>query len=369
MRHLLLAAMLATQLSGQVFLVDINNGHGTHFTQIAAAVAAVPDGAVLLVEAGVYSAVTITNKSLTVIGEPGVIVEDIVQPFRIIGLSATKAVTLRQVSWRAVITPSTLICQNCAGRILVDDCTVDLTVVPTGGGISASSCDRVFIRDSRFERNSISDACIAADQSNVTIEDSWLRANRTGIEQWDGNVHMSNCWMQTYGSSFFGSIGVWMHGGDLRINAGTTLVGSTGFATPAVAGNGTAVIDPSTVLQTIAPTPYTSGILVTSLAMPSLTATTQGLGGTATAALDVPMASLGAIAASLPASPYLSPWNGALLWVQPVPARTVGVGPVLQSSYAVPNATWVLGVQITWQGAVLTGSSISISNSSTYAHY
>jgi hypothetical protein len=53
----------------QVFIVDQNNGPGTHFTGLPEAVLAAPSGATLHVRPGQYSAFTLANKSLTIIGE------------------------------------------------------------------------------------------------------------------------------------------------------------------------------------------------------------------------------------------------------------------------------------------------------------
>lgn len=60
--------VLASLAPAQTFVVDASNGAGTHFLDIPPAVAAVPDGAVLRIRAGVYSAFTIANKSLTLVG-------------------------------------------------------------------------------------------------------------------------------------------------------------------------------------------------------------------------------------------------------------------------------------------------------------
>ena len=69
---MVLPAALAAAAVAQTFIVDVNSGPGTNFTSIAAAVAAVPDGAVLEVRPGTYAAFTIQNKSLTVFGQAGV---------------------------------------------------------------------------------------------------------------------------------------------------------------------------------------------------------------------------------------------------------------------------------------------------------
>src|SRR5437762_9224013 len=52
-RNVVFAAFSSTAIA-QTFIVDAANGPGTNFTEIATAVAAVPDGAVLMVRAGSY---------------------------------------------------------------------------------------------------------------------------------------------------------------------------------------------------------------------------------------------------------------------------------------------------------------------------
>lgn len=66
----LAALPLCALLPAQTFVVDASNGPGTHFTNLPAAVSAVPSGAVLHVRPGTYAPFTITNKSLTVVGHP-----------------------------------------------------------------------------------------------------------------------------------------------------------------------------------------------------------------------------------------------------------------------------------------------------------
>lgn len=59
----------AVPLCGQVFIVDATGGAGSHFTDLPAAVAAVPDGATLRVRAGSYNAFVLDGKGLAIVGE------------------------------------------------------------------------------------------------------------------------------------------------------------------------------------------------------------------------------------------------------------------------------------------------------------
>ncbi len=61
--------LLATALGAQVFVVDAAGGAGSHFTDLPAAVAVVPDGSTLRVRAGTYTAFVIDGKGLSIVGE------------------------------------------------------------------------------------------------------------------------------------------------------------------------------------------------------------------------------------------------------------------------------------------------------------
>ena len=64
---LTLTAGLAAQQ--QVFVVDEQGGPGSHFTDLAQAVAAVPDGSALIVRPGSYAMFTLDGKGLSIAGE------------------------------------------------------------------------------------------------------------------------------------------------------------------------------------------------------------------------------------------------------------------------------------------------------------
>jgi hypothetical protein len=61
-------AVLSTIAAGATWIVDANNGPGTHFTTIAAAVAAAAPGDVIVVRPAVYSELVTINKGVTIVG-------------------------------------------------------------------------------------------------------------------------------------------------------------------------------------------------------------------------------------------------------------------------------------------------------------
>lgn len=357
-------------LPAQVFVVDAANGPGTNYTSIAAAVAAVPDGAVLLVRAGLYGEFTIGDQSLAVLGGPGVVVSDVLgAPIRIDGLSSGKAVTLYGLDWSSYSGPSRLQCTNCAGRIMVESCRANLAVSSAGGRIELTDCARVGLRASSLEGGGIMYSCVEAVRSNLLVEDSWLRGYRAAIELSLSQVQVVNCQLECWGG-FFAAYPVWMHGGELRVSGATSIVLTSTASVFAIGGgNGRAVIDPTTSLQNVASPPFSPQIAVQMRSIPRLIAGTQPLGGSASATLSIPAGAAGALAAGFPGVPFPVAGLADPVWLDTGAAlRAIGAAPALTSAYAVPNATFVLGVQITWQGAVLNAGSVALSNPTTYSH-
>jgi hypothetical protein len=66
-RHVLAALLLSALLPAQTYIVSRTGGG--QFTDIPPAIAAVPSGAVLRVRSGTYSAFTVQNKSLSILGD------------------------------------------------------------------------------------------------------------------------------------------------------------------------------------------------------------------------------------------------------------------------------------------------------------
>jgi hypothetical protein len=98
-RSLLVAAASLGSLSAQrgIFVVDASNGPGTHYTDIQAAVIAVPDGSTLLVRDGAYGAVTIDGKGLTILCAANVTVSHPTQrALTISGTQPGQVVTVRE---------------------------------------------------------------------------------------------------------------------------------------------------------------------------------------------------------------------------------------------------------------------------------
>ncbi len=371
MRRLLLALACCAAPPAQVFIVDSANGPGANFTSIAGAIAGVPDGAILQVRAGTYSEFVVTDKSLTILGEPGVVVHSLgMPPVTIENLAADKAVTLRGVTWTTALGQPTTLCRNCIGTVLIEECNVDFATTPRGGHIDVQMCERVFVRHSRIETGGPTQSCVTSWLSSVVLERCWLRAASRAVEIIDGRVHLADCHLESTGNSFWGSTLVVMNQGHLVVNADTTFVGSPATPTPAAGGSGQVIYDPSTVFQAITVPAFSGGASAAARSVPRVYASTEPLGGTATAQFDLPLWSAGLLAAGFPESPLTVPWADRPLWIGgDAVVRAAGSVSPLRHTYRVPNAPSILGTQIAWQGAALGFGNVTLSNPSVYAHF
>ncbi|MCC7061958.1 MAG: hypothetical protein IT456_04080 [Planctomycetes bacterium] len=373
MRLLCAALFCIGTTTAQVFVVDVNNGPGTDYTSIATAVAAVPDGAVLQVRPGTYSPFRIQNKSLSVFGTTGVIVSNSYFAYpaiEIADLASDRFVSLREVSWTGNAGPLgfALKCRNSTGTIVIERCTGS-SLPASDSALIVSSCDRVFVRDSSIVHTSFVDNAISAYLSNVVMTNCNITTQQgISIRQGGGRVHLANCRIQ--GSSQLGLALAVMSGGELLLHGGTTL--SSTVAQPAVAGIGTVTLDPSVTLQGLAIPPFDPNLTLVNRTIPPLDASTQALFGTAMATLDVPNGSIGYLCVGFAGAPSFTAGVVDPIWLAAGYAlHAVGSAPAVTGGYAVPNAPWVLGIQVAWQGAVLdtaTGS-IAVSNPSVYVHF
>ncbi|MCA9205516.1 MAG: hypothetical protein KDA59_20830 [Planctomycetales bacterium] len=112
------ALILCPLASAQTYVVDAQGGPGSSFTDLPAAVAAVPDGAVLLVRAGNYSSFTIQQKGLTVLGDPGVTIGDAAAgSIEVLDVTAAQRVFLRGLNG---LGNSAFSCSDCLGPVVFD---------------------------------------------------------------------------------------------------------------------------------------------------------------------------------------------------------------------------------------------------------
>ena len=116
MRTLAVALLAFTALPAQVYVVDVAGGAGSHFTDLAAAVAAVPNGSTLRVRAGSYVGCALQAKGLAIVGEGLVVVQGSCS----VALTlATQRVLLRNLQFDVGLS-----IRDAAGPVAVEACTI-----------------------------------------------------------------------------------------------------------------------------------------------------------------------------------------------------------------------------------------------------
>jgi hypothetical protein len=130
--------LAAAPAAAQTFVVDAANGPGTNFTDLPAAVAAAPSGAVLHVRPGTYTPFTIANKSLKVIGHrsatgafPNLVGNLFARGLAIGPLSANQSVTVSGLDAKDLqtqIPPFLFNVTDCAGPVVLEDMALSFQV-------------------------------------------------------------------------------------------------------------------------------------------------------------------------------------------------------------------------------------------------
>lgn len=359
---LVVAALSCVPLAAQSLVVDIDNGPGTDYTTIAEAVAAAPDGGVITVRAGNYfDAVTISQKSLTILGEPGArLFPSMLNGFRIEDLLPGQLVSVAglRVDFTQATDPS-IYCVDNLGVVALDD-------VATGrANLWVENCAAVTVRDSQFE-NSINGAAlgfVTAISSVVTLES----CSSFGTIVTNSTVACVDCTLT--GAQGFGVVlgrAVQMNGGELRIVGG--LVQSS-LAISAITGTGAVRLDPATSVIGSAPL-FDPGISV-AMEEPHATTSERVNGGADVEVSAIgPAGSLGVVMLGLTTPALLVPGLDPL-WLDPsnTVLQTFGVhapGAPIVSTYTLPPVGAFTGVSLSWQSLELPpGGGLGLSTATT----
>ena len=121
-----LCALLAspfTVAQGQLLIVDANQGPGSQFADLPAAVAAAVSGDRISVRPGDYSGFTIDGKGIAVVGGPGVTLTraPLAVFVTIKNVPAGRDCTVSGLVFAPVLLSGTLRVEDCAGRVLLQD--------------------------------------------------------------------------------------------------------------------------------------------------------------------------------------------------------------------------------------------------------
>lgn len=338
--------LVAASLSSQTFVV----GPLGQFASIDAAVAAVPNGALVLVRAGTYASFTVQGKALTLRADPGVQVPSAT----VDGTSSTQLVVLDGLQVQGSVALN-----NCAGPVLLRDVSAVAPVALQSilaQGCSQIFCDRIHMAAVRFT------LCPA-----VTIVDSSITAGfGEGVIANASSVTAVDCQLR-------GGVGVLPASGNgilLQANATVRLLGTTtvqagtsfppGQTLPCILGPG--VVRRGPAVTTVGPTANATVIQVPENALVASAAVT---GWPTVSTLRTTSGALAALAIALPGPVAVLPGIDGSLWLDPnslgLVAAVVATGPV-STTAPVPASPLLAGSTFGWQAITFepnTGFSLS----------
>lgn len=129
LRETIVTAFFVTAVPSQArtWTIDRNNGPGTDFTTIQAAISAASEGDILVVRPGSYPGNLVIDKGLTILAQPGVGVEplDSRQPTLVVrDLRINATAYVRGLGVRSDIGAAAMHVLNCRGRVHIDGCSI-----------------------------------------------------------------------------------------------------------------------------------------------------------------------------------------------------------------------------------------------------
>lgn len=403
----ILASMgLATAAIAQgTYVVDIANGPGTNYTQIQAAVTAVPSGSVLRVRPGIYSPVTISGKAITILCDPGARVGDPWLPFLVITGTQSSQTVLVQGLVPTSGTPGGQI-TSANGPVIIDGSgqivQATLTAYSASPTLVITNSSRVVFRNATIlggvssgpmTVNGIAYEACNVTGSTVSFESCTLRGmssqssavgfspGRPGLVAASSQIMLTDCIVeggagafgpppfQTAAGAAISSAGCLLH---VRGSTLARLIGgvSPGYSTfppaqyPAVAGTGTLWIDPAVQLTG----PIVAGITTTAAAMPRVATMVGALGSYLMATRDGPSGVFSALALSLPHAATTLPAIPDPIWLDGANfyVAVFGITPAvgMSTTLNVPNQQSLVGFVMAWQAADFSPNGIAVSNPS-----
>lgn len=392
MRATLPCVLLLPVLSAQTFVVDAANGPGTNFTSLPAAVAAVPDGATLLVRPGAYAGFALQGRGLTVLGDGAIIQGGI----SISGTLPTQGVTLRGLSWSAVPQTAVIRLAGCQGPVLLEDIVQPANPFlwicgppcPLAVGVQATSCPQLYMRGcdigctvELLSCGAVLESCNVSGESHasiyitsapfgnpprdaLTLTDTTAQicGSSTFLGGWGGNLGLGN--------HVQGGSGIRIHNGSLRLLDGTVLAGLSGLFPPAYtvepSGAATLRITPRVALAGALGYP-TQGPQSGNDVMPALTGSGAAAGGSLAATTTTEPGDLVVLVVGLPGAPVTLPGFVDPFWLDPGAHVFLAIGTQqtatpIGGSIAVPPGPAFVALRLNWQAACfgpVTGSQAS----------
>lgn len=355
LRHLFLTQSLAAIAAAQTFVVDANNGPGTNFTTLTAAVAAAPDGATLIVRFGNYhGTVLVAGKGLTIVGEPGASIDAVM----VFNTTPGQRFVLRGLPFFSTAA-GFLQLQNCAGPVHIENCGVALFPLtpPPSSSLSALNCAQVYVTGSTFRTTT------GFGASDVVLTNCSLAGGggQSGLSQSGGATTLANCTV-TGGLSFGQQLpAITVDTGVVRLLDGTSVGQSLTAAVHAIAGTGGVDVAPNVTL--FGSTPVAPGIILATVDEATTLSGAALLGSSVNAELRGSANLLGGLMFGDPAMPTAIPGIGGELWLNPTGFFAVqSLGTPLTASLAVPNVASLRGQLFGWQGVTLGPIGVAFSN-------
>lgn len=344
-----------------VFIVDANGGPGAHFTDLGAATAAVPDGAVLLVRPGSYAAhVTIAAKSLTVLADPGAKLEAVpgsgVIDFTVTGLASAQQVVVRGLSFECfAFALARLFVTNCAGEVVLAN--LRPTAANTGGSsLDASNCASLHVRDSRFGATRLANCETTITACALPVVSPL--GHGAGTIATGGRLTLVDSQLSGVMGSQPVANAVTLNGAELRALGNCSLTGAGGFGPGhAIGGSGSARVEPTVTLASAPLPPVAPGVSLALLWLARAVCTDPPLGGVVTTSLYGPAGHYGFLFVSAPALPFPAPSFPEPIWLDPTTAVlqqhgvTSSTAPILATT-SIPAVPSLSGAILHWQGLV-----------------
>ena len=366
MRAISLCLTIASLTPAQTFVVDVAGGPGSQFVDLPTAVATVPDGATLIVRSGTYVGVAIVQKSLTILADPGtyafggIFVRD---------LLATQQVVIRNVGVSGFST-STLAAFDNEGVVVFDSCG---TSANNPVWLNVQGSTDVRIRNCVLQYGTPLGVFTSSVRvSDCEIATTWPYSACTMV---DSFAEFSDCTI-TAGGGSAGSSAILGQNSQVRLLGSTVLRSGAfpnGYSGTVLTGTINVRLTPGVVLDPISGPATTAGVTLTTIAMPSVAATTGPAGTTATATMTGPAGALAALYISFPAPLTFVPGVVDAIAILPGTAFLAAAGtlsPSIAAGYTVPPHPLLRGVTLTWQGATIDATQgLQISNAVTYVHF
>ncbi len=349
LRALVLVACASSPAApAQIFVVDANNGPGTHFTSIAAAAAAVPSGSVLQVRTGNYQSVTITGKALTILGEPGAHVFGFSSVLSISGTAANQAVHVRGLTLTSAFGGVVVACAACQGPVVLERVVQSTQFLPgtAYGELRIAQCDHVLLTECGLFVRTSPPAAVTIVDSDVVITRCKASASGTAVDVANSTLQLVEC--QVTGATGSNPT-VRLASSAVRM-VGPSWLHSSGPL--AFGGTGTVVLDSAvSIVGGIG-----ANVAVTTRPQARVVATNGALGTTAAATLQGPPGHLAVLCLGALGPPVSVPGVQFEAWLLPgsfVPVAAAVLTPTAPSvafGVVVPSNPLLLGTACCWQG-------------------